>query len=94
MARCTIFGRRFIEEYGLGTDKLYQLMTICAAHILMRAPQGKRGAFFVVEKRRLPFHAVVTFGAAGNVGHGKLLPMHVFVAVLALGRRSLEIHVN
>lgn len=94
MARRAVFGRGLIEEYGFGGDNFGQLVTFSAAHILMRSSQGKRSSFFVIEERGLPFQAVVAFCAARYVAHGKLLPMHIFVAVFALAGRSLEIYVD
>lgn len=60
----------------------------------MRPAQRERSPLLVIEQRRLPLHAVVALGAAGDVRLRELLAVDVLVAVLALSRSSLEIDVN
>lgn len=94
MAGGAVFRRGLIEKNRLRADHLRQLVTVCAAHILMRPAQRERRPLLMIEQRRLPFHAVVALDTAGNVGLRKLLSVDIFVAILALGRSSLEIDVD
>ena len=48
----------------------------------------------MIEQRGLPLHAGVAFGATRNVSRGELLSVNVLVAVLALCRRRLEVHIH
>ena len=48
----------------------------------------------MVEQRGLPLGAIVTLRARRRGSFGKLLPVDIFVAVFAFGRRRLEIHIN
>lgn len=94
MAGGTIFRRRLVEEHCLSRHYFRQLMALGAVHILMSTAQRECSSFLVIEKRGLPLHAVVALGTARNVGYGELFPVDVFVAVLALCRRGLEVHVD
>lgn len=94
VARRAILGRRFIEEHRLPGHHFRQFVAFPAAHVLVRATQRKLGALLVVKQRRLPLHAVMAIDAAGDVVLRELLPVDVLVAILALARRSLEIHVH
>jgi len=89
-----ILRRRLVEQNRLRRHHLRQFVALGTADILMSTAQGERSSLLVVEKRRLPLHAVVALGAAGNVGYGELFPMDVFMAVLALCRCGLEVHVD
>ena len=60
----------------------------------MRTAQGKISSFLMVEKRRFPLRGSVTLGTSSYVAFGELLSMDILVAVLALGRGSLEIGVQ
>ena len=93
MAGRALLGRRFVEKDRFGLDHFSQLVTFAAAYVLVCAAQRKR-SLLVVEKRRFPLHAVVAFRAARDLPFGELLSVDVFVAILALGRRHLEIHVH
>ena len=93
MAGRALLGCRFVEKDRFGLYHLRQLVTVDAAHVLVSAAQRKR-SLLVVEKRRFPLHAVVAFRAARDLPFGELLSVDVFVAILALGRRHLEIHVH
>ena len=94
VARCAILRRGLIDEHCLGRDNFCQFVTFCATHVLVRAPQWECGSFLVIEKRGLPFHAVVALCTARDVSYRELLSMNVFVAVFALRRCGLEIHVH
>ena len=94
MAGGAILWRRLVEEHGLSGHHFRQLMALGAAHILMSAAQGERSSLLVVEERGLPPHAVVALGTARNVSHSELLAVNVFMAVLALCRCGLEVHID
>ncbi len=94
MAGCAIFRGGLVKQDRLGRHEASQLVALCAANILVRAPQRELRPLVVIKSRGLPLHAVMALGAAGNIRLRKLLPVDILVAVLALGRRSLEIHVN
>ena len=94
MAGGAVLGCRLIEEYSLGGHCLRQFVAVGAAHILMGTPQRELGPLVVVERRRFPLAAVVALGAVGDVCLRKLLAMDVLMAILALSRSSLEIHVE
>lgn len=89
-----IFRRRLIENHRLRPDNSRELMTLCTAHVVVRTPQREFRALLVIEERGLPLHAVVTLRAAGYVGFGELLPMYIFMAVLAQCRCLFEVHVE
>lgn len=94
MARRTILCCGLVEEDGLCADHLGELVALRTADILVRPAQRERSPLLVIEQRRLPFHAVVAVGAAGDVRLRELLPVNVLVAILALSRSSLEIDVD
>lgn len=94
MAGSAIFRGRLVENNRFRGDDPRQLVALCAAHVLMSPAQGKLRPLLVVKERRLPLHAVVALGAACDVRMGELFPMNVFMAVLALGRRGFEVHVD
>ena len=94
MAGDAILRRRLIEQNGLSRHHFGQLVALGAAHILMRPTQRECSSLLMVEKRRLPLHAVVALGTARNVGYSELFPVDVFMTVLALCRRGLEVHVH
>jgi hypothetical protein len=60
----------------------------------MRPAQRKFGSLLVIKKRGLPSHAVMAFRAARCRTLSELPPVDVLVAILALGRRGLEVHVH
>lgn len=93
MAGRAVLGRWFVEKDRSGLHHLRQLVTLAAAYVLVCAAQRKRG-LLVVEKRRFPLHAVVAFRTARDLPFGELLSVDVFVAILALGRCHLEVHVH
>ncbi len=94
MARGAILGRRLVEEHGLASDKLRRLVTFRAADVLMSPAQWELRSPLMIEERGLPFHAVVTFNTSGDSRLRELLPVHVFVALLANGRRGFEVRVD
>lgn len=94
MAGGAIFRSGFVEENSLSGDNPCQFVTFGTAHVLVRPSEGKVRPFVMIEKRRLPLHAVVTFSAAGDIYPGKLISVDVFMAVLALHWSSLEVHVD
>jgi len=94
VARRAIFGRGLVEHNSLSANYLRQLMTLRAADVLMGAPQRKSRPLLMIEQRRLPLHAVVAFGAARHLHLGELFAMDVLMAVLALCRSGLEVHVH
>ena len=86
--------RRLVEEHGLARDDLRRLVTLRTPDVLMGPAQRELRPRLMVEERRLPLHAVVTFNTARHFRLGELLPVDVLVAVLASRRRRLEIHVD
>lgn len=94
MAGFTFFRCGFVEENRLAGDELRELVTISAANILVRAAQWKIRPPIVIEKRGSPLYGVVAVGAVGDFALGKLLAVNVLVAIFALRRRCLEIHVD
>ena len=60
----------------------------------MGAAQRKCSALIVIEQGRLPPHSAVTFHATRNIPGSELLSMDLFVAVLALRGRRLEIDIH
>ena len=93
MTRGAFFRCGLIEEGRLARDYLGELVTLAALDALMRAPKRKLRMEFVIKERRLPLRAAVAFCATGNVGFGKLFSVNIRVALLALGRRGLEVHI-
>ena len=69
-------------------------MTSVAANIKVRALQREGGPLLVIEKRGLPLGTVVTFNTLGYAAFCKLFPMDIVVAILALGRSCLEVHIH
>lgn len=92
MAGRTFFRSRPVKQYRFAADHLNVLVTGFAAHILMRSLQRKSGTALMVEKRGLPFKAVVAVGAGRNFASvGKLRAVDVLMAFFALGRRRFEV---
>lgn len=60
----------------------------------MRAAQGEGSSLFMIKQGRLPLHAVVAVGAAGNIATGKLFSVDILVASLALAGSRFEIYVQ
>ena len=94
MAGCAIPGRGLVEQHSLGLYRPRQFVTLPAAHILMRAPQGKCRSLLVIKQRRSPPGTVVTLSTTGHIRLGELLAVDVLMAVFALGWRRLEIDVD
>lgn len=94
MTRHAVLWCGLVEKNCLGLNYLRQLMALSAAHLLMRAPQGKCSSLFMVELRRLPFGAVVTLGASSDVPVSELAPVDVLMTVLALAGSGSEIDVQ
>ena len=94
MTSGTFFRRRLVEQNRFALHHPCQLVTAGAAHVLVRAPQCERSTLVVIKQRRLPFHAVVTLGAARNSGLCELVRMHVLMAVLTLHGSSFEIDIQ
>lgn len=91
MTRRAVFRRGFVKEHRFPADHLNVFVAGFATQVLMSPLQGKAGAL-MVEKRWLPFEAVVTGGAGGVLaGAGELAAVDVLMALLALRRSSLEI---
>ena len=88
-----VLGCRFVKKDRFGLHHLRQLVALAAAYVLVCAAQRKC-SLLVVEKRGFPLHAIVAFRAARDLSLGELFSVNVFVAILALGRRHLEIHVH
>jgi hypothetical protein len=89
----TFFGSRFIEQYNSGFHRPLQLVASFTLHVLVSTLQRER-SLLVIKQRRLPFGAVVAFGASRDLPARELIAMHVQVAVLALAGRKLEIDVQ
>ena len=94
MTRGTLFRRGLVEQNRFALNHPARLVTAGAPHVLVRAPQCELSTLVVIKQRRLPFHAVVTLGAARDARLCELLAMHVLVAVLALRRSSFEIDIQ
>src|SRR5215469_7906340 len=94
MAGCAIPGRRLVEEHCLRFHWPRQLVTVSAAHILMRAPQREWSSLVVIKQRRFPPGTVVTPLTTCHIRVGELLAVDVLMAVFALGWRRLEIDVD
>lgn len=94
MARCAILRSGLVEEYGLSFDQAGQGMAPLTAHVTVHPLQRELSAGVMVEERRLPLRAVVAVGAGGHAILCELLAVDIFVALLALGRRGLEIHID
>lgn len=69
-------------------------MALFATCSLVGALQRERRSLVMIEQRRLPLRAVVARYAIGYTVLGKLFSMDILVALLALGRRGLEINVG
>ena len=94
MAGRAILWSGLVEENGFVGDDFVQFVTIGTLDVLVRAAQRERGPLFVIEQRGLPFRAVVAVGARSSFPFGKLLSVDVLMAVLALHRGGLEIHID
>jgi len=94
MTSGTFFRRRLVEQNRFALHHPCQLVTAGAAHVLVRAPQCERSTLVVIKQRRLPFHAVVTLGAARHSSFCELVRMHVLMAILTLCRCSFEIYIQ
>ena len=90
----TFFRCGFIEEHGFFGDKLRQLVTIAATHILVRPAKREFGSLFMVKERGFPLHGGMAVNAVRNLPLGKLFSVDVGVAIFALRRRRPEIHVD
>ena len=87
-------GSRFVEEDSLAGNRSCQLVAARAAYVAVLTLERERCPLIMVEKRRLPFHAVVAIRAVRDLVLRKLLAMDVLVALFTLGRRRLEIYVG
>ena len=94
MAGRAIFRSWLVEEHSLGGHHFRQFVTLHAAHILVRTPQGEFRPLLVVKQRWLPLHAGVALRAQCSVRFGELLSVDVLVAVLALGWCGFEVHIH
>ena len=89
-----VLGCGLVEQDRLGVNGFGQFVTLCTLDVLMGATQREDGPLLVIEQGGFPFHAVVAVGAGGSLSLGKLLSVDVLVAVLALHRGGLEIHID
>ena len=94
MAGFAVFGRRFIEQNLFPIDPLGQIMTLCAPRFLVGPLQRKRSALLVIEQRRFPLRAVVALHATRGSIFSELLAVNILVAVFALRRCRLEVHID
>jgi len=94
VARGTVLGRRLIKEDRLGGHHFRQFVALGAMYVLMRSPERKVSPLLMVERRRLPLAAVVAVCAGRDICLRKLLAMDVLMAILALRRCNLEIHME
>src|SRR5271167_1438638 len=69
-------------------------MTFRAPDVLMSPAQRELRPLIVIEERRLPFHAVVTFNTSRDSRLAELFSVDILVAVFAQGRRRFEIHID
>ena len=94
MARSTFFWRGFVEQDRFAFELTRQFVAIGAFHVRVHALQRESGAPVVVEERRFPLGAVVTFGAGRDVSTRELLAMGIVVALLALFGSGFEVDVH
>ncbi len=88
---------RRINKDLFGIDVAKQLVTTGAGHVAVFAFQGELGPFVVIEQRRLPLGGIVTVSALGHLIReelGELRSVDVFMAILALIRCLLEVHID
>ena len=94
MTRRAIFWCGLVEQHSLTRAYSRNLMTPGAGDTLMGAAQRESGSLLVVEQRRLPPHAIVTFNTSRDFRLRELFSVNVFVAVFALCGRRLEIDID
>jgi hypothetical protein len=94
MACIALFRGGAVEKNGFPGHRSYQFMATFAARIAMRALQSEGGPLVMVEQRRLPFCAVVTFRARRRSRSRELRAVDVLVACLAFRGCCLEIRVD
>jgi len=94
VASGAILRRRFVKQDRLRPHHSGRLVAVAAAHILMGAAQRERRPLLVIKQRRFPFHAVVALRATCHIVMRELLPVHVLMAIFALHRSCLEIHIE
>lgn len=87
-------GRRFVEEDGLAGNRSRQLVAALAAYVTVLTLQREGSPLIVVEKRGLPFRAVVAIAAAGDLVLCKLLAMDIFMTLFTLSWRCFEVYVG
>lgn len=86
---------RLVKKYRFVVCHTGEFMAGTTRHITMRSLEREGSALVVIKQRRLPAGVAVTFGAWGNAsGLGELGAVNVRVAVLALLRCGMEIHVD
>ena len=91
--RAFLWGR-LVEEHRLPFDFPPKLVAAFAAHVAVNSLQCEGRPLVMIEQGRLPLLAVVALGARCGGPLGKLFAVDVFVAVFALSRRRLEVHVG
>lgn len=94
MACGAVLGRRLVEENRLCGHHFRQFVAVGAPNVLMRSSEREIGPLLMVKRRRLPLDAVVAVGAPRDIGLRELLAVDVLMAILALKRSNLEIHID
>ena len=94
MAGRAFLGRRLVEQHSLALHHPAGFVAGFATDVAMGSLQRERRSLIVIEQRWLPLGGVVALCAWGYAVLGKLLSMNVFMALLALARRCLEVHVQ
>ena len=91
MARLALLGRWLVEKHLLVFDHANLFVACLTADVLVLTLQGKRSPLVVIEQRRLPLRAVVTFDTRGHAILDELLAVNFRVAILTLGGSGSEI---
>lgn len=94
MASGTIFRSWLVEENRFGSYDPRQFVTLSAAHVLMCTAQRKGRAFLMIEEGRFPLHAGVALGTSSHARFRELFSVNILMAVFALHRSRLEVHVQ
>jgi len=95
MAGGAFFGFRLVKQYLFPIHGPDLLVASGANHIAVFTLQWECGSLIVIEERWFPLSRIVAVGAGRDlVRFRKLLSVRIFVAFLALARRSLEIYVD
>lgn len=94
MAGFAFFRRGFVEDNAHPFDFSSYLVAVVTSHLAVRALQGKRCAFIVVEPGRFPARGIMTARTVGCFSACReLTGVRVLVASEALLGSRQEIHI-